>query len=67
MDDLVDFIAELRDAIGPDAPLTVLLAGPPAGGGMGAVASGVADVWQSKLATLADPWIAIEILGGTAP
>lgn len=62
MDDLVDFIAELRAGLDGTSPLTVLLAGPPAGDGMGPVAPEVMTVWKAKLAGLADPWVSVELL-----
>jgi hypothetical protein len=60
MEDLLDFLVDLREALGRTAPLTVVLAGTPSKGVVSRVGGDVVRVWEARLSALADPWIFVE-------
>ncbi|NLY93870.1 MAG: DUF2868 domain-containing protein [Myxococcales bacterium] len=62
---VLGLLRALREALSPRTPVVVALVGVPTGGGYGAPSDDELVVWKDRLASLEDPFLGIEALGGS--
>jgi hypothetical protein len=65
--EFLDFLGDLRRALGDGVPIAVMPVGCNAGGGVAAPQQADLEQWRSRTQSTGDPWLSVRPLGGGSP